>query len=142
MMNGQLYSEYSRLSHMLSLPPCSQKHWIQIVSWLGEHVTKLAEWSCEQVREMIRQRGDHHQWVASYDGFYLTRGHHSNNSSATLHDYATGRIAWFQHRTKRGSGHNWEGTSGGAEADIFDSILREVREAGFVMKEIVTDKDS
>ena len=86
MMNGQLYSEYSRLSHMLSLPPCAQQHWIRIVSWLGEHVTKLAEWSCEQVREMIRQRGDHHQWVASYDGFYLMRSHHSNNLSATLHD--------------------------------------------------------
>lgn len=46
-------------------------------------------------------------------GTDLTRGHHSNNSSATLHDYSSGKIAWFAHRTKRGNGHNWEGTSGG-----------------------------
>ena len=32
--------------------------------------------------------------------------------------------------------------SGGAESDMFDEILGEVREAGFVMKEIVTDMDS
>ena len=80
--------------------------------------------------------------MASYDGFYLTRGHHSNNSSATIHDYTTGRVAWFEHRTKRGEGHNWEGTSNGAESDMLDSILRKVREEGFILSEIVTDKDS
>ena len=80
--------------------------------------------------------------MASYDGFYLTRGHHSNNSSGTLHDYATGKIAWFQHRTKRGRQHNWEGTSAGAETDIFDAIPREVKEEGFYLDEIVTDKDT
>ena len=40
--------------------------------WLGEHVSKLAEWSCEQVCEQVCKSGDQHQWVASYDGFYLT----------------------------------------------------------------------
>ena len=80
--------------------------------------------------------------MASYDGFYLTRGHHSNNSSATIHDYTTGRVAWFEHRTKRDEGHNWEGTSNGAESDMLDSILRKVRKEGFILSEIVTDKDS
>ena len=111
--------------------------WHYFMSW---HVRELADWSCAQVFEMIRQRGDQHQWVASNDGFYLTRGHHSNTSFATLHDYATGNIAWFQHHTKRGSGHNWEVTSGGSESDMFDSILREVWQSGFVVKEMVTDK--
>ena len=142
MMNGQLYSEYRRISCMLNVPPCSDSQWERIVSWLGENVGKLANWSCEQVREKICQRGDQHQWIASYNGFYLTRGHHSNNCSATLHDYITGSIAWSQHRTKRGPGHNWEGTSGAAESDMFDAILREIREADFVLKEIVTDKDA
>ena len=75
--------------------------------------------------------------MASFDGFYLTRGHYSNNSSATLHDYLTGEIAWFTHRTKRGSGHNWEGTSNGAEGDMFDEILGRVKEERFVIKEIM-----
>ena len=50
-------------------------------------MTELAEWSCKTVRERIEKRGDKDKWVASFDGFYLTRGHYSNNSSATIHDY-------------------------------------------------------
>ena len=94
------------------------------------------------VREDIHERGDRQRWVASYDGFYLTRGHHSNNSSATLHDYETGKVAWFVHRTKKGKNHNWEGTSGGAEGDMFDEVLTKAKDASFNVKEIVTDKDS
>ncbi len=30
------------------------------------------------------------------------------------HDGKTGQIAWFEHRTKRGTGYNWEVTSGAA----------------------------
>ena len=142
LMNGQLFGEYNRLAHMLGLPPCSDTHWQRIVRWLEVHVSQLAEWSCGQVREMVRQREDHTQWIASYDGYYLTRGHYSNNSSATLHDHSTGKVAWFKHRTKRGLGHNLEGTTGAAEADMFQEILSEVRRSGFVIKEIVTDKDS
>ena len=142
LMNGQLFAEYRRIANMLGLPPCSDTHWQNITGWLSEHVTKLAEWCCEQVRESVRARGDQEAWVASYDGYYLTRGHHSNNSSATLHDYSTGNIAWFKHRTKRGVGHNWEGTSGGAEADMYDEILSEAKKAGFNIVEMVTDKDS
>ena len=42
----------------------------------------------------------------------------------------------------RGVNHNWEGTSNGAEGDMLNEILRKVKEAGFVIKNIVTDKDS
>ena len=86
-------------------------------------VTNLAEWSCSQVRNEIMKRGDAKEWVASFDGFYLTRGHYSNNSSATLHDHSTGKVAWFTHRTKRGQGHNWTGTSAGAEPDMLEEVL-------------------
>ena len=77
-----------------------------------------------------------------FDGFYLTRGHYSNNASATIHDFEGDGVAWFTHRTKRGHGHNWEGTSAGAEGDMFDEILGMVKAAGFNIKEIITDKDS
>ena len=102
MMNGHLCAEYSRLSGMLGLPHCSNQQWLRIIGKLEEKVTELAEWSCHKVCEAIKQRGDEQDWVASYDGFYLTRGHYSNNLSATLHDYVTGDIARFQHRNKEG----------------------------------------
>ena len=53
LMNGQLFSEYDRISNMLGLPHCSDKYWREIVGWLGEHVTRLAEWSCSQVRPKV-----------------------------------------------------------------------------------------
>lgn len=142
LMNGHLYAEYAPLQGMLGLPSCSDTHWRRIIAKLEVKVTELAEWSCKNVRRAIKGRGDDKQWVASYDGFYLTRGHHSNNSSATMHDYKTGQVAWFEHRTKRGDGHNWEGTSNGAESDMLDSILRKVANVDFVLSEIITDKDS
>ena len=120
LMNGQLYAEYTRLAHILVLPACSDSQWQRIVVWVGEHVEKFADVLCQQVREMVEHRGDKTQWVASYDGFYLTKGHYSNNCSATLHDYFTGAIAWYQHRTKTGLGHNWEGTSSAAEGDMLN----------------------
>lgn len=105
-------------------------------------MSQLAEWSCCQVRDAIKARGDEKKWVASFDGFYLTRGHYSNNCSATLHDFETGGIAWYCHRTKKGAGHNWEGTSVGAEGDMFDDLIGKAKSAGFVVSEIITDKDS
>ena len=108
---------------MLGLPSCSKETFSGIVERLEPCVSELAEWSCNETRDAIKARGDKDKWVASFDGFYLTRGHYSNNSSATIHDYATGKIAWFYHRTKRGPGHNWEGTSGGAEGDMFEELM-------------------
>ena len=46
------------------------------------------------------------------------------------------------HRTKRGNGHNWESTSNGAEGNMVDELLEKVKAEGFIIKEIVTDKDS
>ena len=81
LLNGHLHAEYVRLSGLLGLPACSHTQWHRIVERLETHVTKLAEWSCSQVRERIVQRGDKEKRVASFDGLYLTRGHYSNNSS-------------------------------------------------------------
>ncbi len=140
LINGQLYSDYEKLSGLLGLPSCSNPTWHSVIEKLEVHVTKLAEWSCSKVRETIKQCGDHKNWIASFDGFYLTRGHYSNNSSATLHDHRTGAIAWYCHRTKRGEGHNWEGTSGGAEGDMFNELMGKAKAAGFNVSEIITDR--
>ncbi len=142
LLNGQLHADYVKLSGWLGLPPCGKSQWQRVIERLEPHVTQLAEWSCKHVRDTIEERGDKDKWVASFDGFYLTRGHYSNNSSATIHDYYGGGVAWFTHRTKTGPGHNWEGTSGGAEGDMLEEVLSKVNGADFVIKELVTDKDS
>ena len=111
LLNGHLHAEYTKLSGWLGLPPCGKSQWQRTIEHLEPHVTELAEWSCKTVREIIEERGDKDKWVASFDGFYLTRGHYSNNLSATTHDYHEGGIAWFSHRTKKGAGQNWAGTS-------------------------------
>ena len=90
-MNGQLFSEHHRIRNMLGLPHCSAKHWREIVRWLGEHVYRLAECLCAEVQEEVQAHGESERWVTSFDGYYLTRGHQSNNPSATLHDYATAK---------------------------------------------------
>lgn len=142
LISGHLHADYARLSDLLGLPNCSSTQWHRIVEKLEEHVTDLAEWSCEQVRQDVMDRGDALKWMATFDGFYLTRGHYSNNSSATLHDYRSGKIAYLAHRTKRGKHSNWSGTSAGAETDMLDEVLKKAKQDGFVIQELVTDKDT
>ena len=142
MMNGQYYSEYQGVFSLMGLPVMSDTAWEKVLAWLGKHVEALAKSSCEQVQKRITDRGDKLRWTASYDGFYLTRGHHSNNCSATLHDYSMDKIAWFAHRTKRGPGANWQGTSGGAEGDMLRTILEDVKAKGFQVQQLIMDHDT
>ena len=112
------------------------------MSWLGKHVEALVNISCEQAQQRIIDRGDKLNWTAAFDGFYLTRGYHSNNCSATLHDHSTNKICWFAHRTKKGPGANWQGTSGGAEGDMLRTILEEMKGKGFEVTQIIMDHDT
>ena len=85
------------------------------------------------------KRRDKAQWMSSYDGFYLTRGHRSNNLSATLHEVESDRIVWFTHRTKHGKGSSWEGTSSDAEGDKLDELLHKVKSEGYTVGQIIMD---
>ena len=98
--------------------------------------------TCEQVGQKIVSCGEKFSWVASYDRFYLTRGHHSNNSSGTLHDVSSDKIAWFLHRTNQGIGANWEGTSFGSEGDMLREIIDDVKAKGFIIKQIIMNHDT
>ena len=100
LMNGQYYVEYHAIFGMMGIPVMSEATWNKTIGWLGKHVNEIAEITCEQVRQKIVSRGEKSSWMASYDGFYLTRGHNSKNSSGTLHDVSSDKIAWFTHRTK------------------------------------------
>ena len=86
-------------------------------------VKQLANWSCSEVKRQIIRRGDQKNLKIIFDGFYLTRGFHTNNASGTIHDEQTGKVLQFAHRSKRGVGSNWTGTSRGAEGDIFEELL-------------------
>ena len=86
MLNGGYYADYASLMGTMGLSTMHHSTLDNLVSWVGPHVDRLANWSCEQVRADIEKHGDRSQWMAGFDGFYLTRGHHSNNASATLHD--------------------------------------------------------
>ena len=84
----------------MGLPVMHHTTWDNLVAWVGTHMEQLAGWSCDQVRAGIEKRGDKAEWTASFDGFYLTRGYHSNNSCATPHDVESDCITWFTHHTK------------------------------------------
>ena len=142
LLNGQNYVEYSSIIGMMGLQVMSQSRGNTIISIIGPHVDSLATKSCQQVRDQIIAKGDKLSWKASFDGFYLTRGHHSNNSSATLHDISIDKIAWFAHRTKRGVGANWDGSSNGAEGDMLRGILNDVKAKGFKIEQLVMDHDT
>ena len=142
MLNGGYYSDYASVMSTMGLSVMHHLTRENLVSCVGFHVERLAEWSCEQVRVDIEKRGDRDQWMAGYDGFYLTRGYHSNNASATLHDMYSDRIAWFAHRTKRGKDSNWQGTSSGAEGDMLNEILGKVKDKGFCINQLVMDHDT
>ena len=120
----------------------AQSRWNKIVSVLGTRVHSLAIQSCQQVQENIIARGEKLHWKASFDGFYLTHGYHSNNSSATLHDVMSGKIAWFTHQSKRGIGSNWVSTSSGAEGDMLHTMLDDVKESSFQIIQLVINRDT
>ena len=94
-----------------------KKQWLRIVDWIAPHVKAIADWSVEEARTEAISRGDKKSLEIQFDGFYLTRGHYSNNSSATIHDFKNGKIVAYAHRTKRGQASNWVGTSEGAEGE-------------------------
>ena len=137
---GQYYKDYDHVMGTLGISHFSEKQWIRVIEWIAPEVEKIANWS---VGKIVRARGDEKKLEVMFDEFYLTRGHYSNNASATMHDAKTGNIIGYAHRTKRGQGANWEGTSAGAEGNMLDEIL-----AGLIGKEkmkitkAVLDKDA
>ena len=48
----------------------------------------------------------------------------------------------YPNRTKRGLGHNWSVTSAGAETDMLNELLGMAKSAGFVIKELICEKNT
>ena len=76
LVNGRYNSVHAGVMRTMGLPTVHHSTRDKLVSYLGTHVEKLAEWSCEQVRADIDRQSNHNQWAASLDDFYLTREHH------------------------------------------------------------------
>ena len=142
-VTGQYYKDYDHVLGTLGMSHFSEKQWIRVIEWIAPEVEKIANWSVDQARKIIRARGDEKKLEVMFDGFYLTRGHYSNNASATMHDAKTGNIIGYAHRTKRGQGANWEGTSGGAEGNMLDEILADlIGKEKMTITKAVLDKDA
>ena len=141
LVNGQYYKDYHKILGTLGLDHVSSTQWIHIVEWIAPFVKQIADWSVKEARTEAIQRGDKSSLHIQFDGFYLTRGHYSNNSSATVHDARNGKIIAYAHRTKRGQGANWEGTSGGAEGDMFGEMLGDLL-GTFGISKCTMDNDS
>ena len=141
LVSGQYFKDYHKILGTLGLDHVSSTQWIHIVEWIAPIVKRIADWSVQEARTEALRRGDKSSLHIQFDGFYLTRGHYSNNSSATVHDAKTGKIIAYSHRTKRGQGANWEGTSGGAEGDMFGEMLEDLL-GTFLINKCTMDNDS
>jgi len=60
--------------------------WIHIAEWIAPFVKQITDWRVKEARTEAIQCGDQSSFHIQFNGFYLTRGHYSNNSSATAHD--------------------------------------------------------
>ena len=141
-LNGEYYKDYEHVLGTLGIGNLSKTQWQLVVKWVHPFVKQLANWSSSEVKQQIIRRGDQKNLKIVFDGFYLTRGFHANNASGTIHDEQTGKVLQFAHRSKRGVGKNWTGTSGGAERDIFEELLTNLQKGNFDVKECVIDHDS
>ena len=105
---SKITTKFSGLSVWITSVPLSGSIWIAPL------VERIADWNVQEARTEAVRRGDKSSLHIQFDGLYLTRGHYSINSSATVHYAKTGKIIAYSHRTKPGQGANWEGANGGA----------------------------
>ena len=140
LVNGQYFKDYHKILGTLGLDHVSSTQWIHIVEWIAPFVKTIADRARSKNRSSSTWKLKSSLHI-QFDGFYLTRGHYSNNSSATVHDAKTGKIIAYSHRTKRGQGANWEGTSGGAEGNMFGEMLEDLL-GTFSVNKCIMDNDS
>ena len=84
LVSGQYFKDYRKILWTLGLDQASSTQWIHIVEWLATFVKQIANWSVKEARTKAIQRKNQSSLHIQFDGFYLTRGHYSNNSSAQL----------------------------------------------------------
>ena len=60
-LNGGYYADYASIMGTMGLSTMYHSTWDNLVSWVGPHVDRLANWSCEQVRADIEKHGDRSQ---------------------------------------------------------------------------------
>ena len=84
LVSGQYFKVYHKILWTLSLDQVNSTPWIHIVEWLAPFVKQIADWSVKEARTEAIQLKNQSSLHIQFDGFYLTRGHYSNNSSAQL----------------------------------------------------------
>ena len=84
LVSGQYFKDYHKILWTLSLDQVNSTRWIYIVEWLAPFVKQIADWSVKEARTEAIQQKNQSSLHIQFDGFYLTRRHYSNNSSAQL----------------------------------------------------------
>ena len=84
LVSGQYFKDYHKILWTLSLDQVNSTRWIHIDEWLAPFVKQIADWSVKEARTEAIQRKNQSSLHIQFDGFYLTHGHYSNNSSAQL----------------------------------------------------------
>ena len=142
-MNGvEYYVDYASIMGMMGLLAMHHTTWDSLVSWVGTHVKRLTEWSLNRLELTLRNVVIKTTGVLALMDFIYVGGHHSNNSSATLHDVESDPTAWFTHCTKCGKGSNWEEYHPVQKGDILDELLGKVKSNGYNLDQIVMDHDT
>lgn len=73
----------------------------------------------------------------------MTLGLYTISVRQTCQYHTRCNIIGYAHRTKRGQGANWEGTSGGAEGNMLDEILADlIGKEKMTITKAVLDKDA
>ena len=92
LVSGQYFKDYCKILAILGLYHVSLTQWIHIADWIVPFVKQFADWRVKEARTEAIQRGDQSSFHIQFEGFYLTGGHYSNNSSATAHGTKNGKL--------------------------------------------------
>ena len=144
-VNGQITTKFSGLSVWITSVPLSGSI---LLNGLHRFVKRIANWSVQEARTEAVLRGDKSTLHIQFDGFYLTHGHYSNNSSANIPSTMR-RLAKLLHTHTEQSvakvSANWEGTSGGAAWPIMlrhQAAENSLITSGAAKKELFSTRDN
>ena len=115
-------------------------------------VKQMVDEMCEEAKSDMRgmdqtQLGSWSRAVTSADGTWMTRGHHSKNSTFSIRDYLTGALLYYVHLCQKGRDkviqeELYQGTSKSAEGYGARLTLRKAKEEGMHIEVHWQDADS
>jgi len=142
LVSGLPYCKYGDVTKSTGLPSLSDHQFRNIIEKAEGVLDKILEDEMKNVREEIKARGDSSTWICATDGFYHIRGSNSDNASAALYDWKTGKVTFRTHRMRRGKKKNYNKTSKSMEGDMIEELFHQAKEQGFEISGCLLDGDA